>query len=81
MDKAGSCPNCGSRALYRSPEVSAGGGYAPNYLPGLARGFAGLFRTSEKFVLVVCADCGLTRFFARAEARALVGDSKQWTRV
>ncbi len=81
MDNTKSCPNCGSKTLYHSREVSAGGGYAPNYLPGLARAFAGLSRTSERFTLVVCADCGLTRFFARAEARALLADSKEWTRV
>lgn len=30
------CPECGSSNLYLSKEVSSGGGYAPNYLPGLS---------------------------------------------
>ena len=31
--------------------------------------------------LVVCADCGLTRFFAGTEPRARLADSKDWARV
>jgi hypothetical protein len=30
------CPNCGSRNLFRTVNpVSAGGGYSPDFLPGL----------------------------------------------
>lgn len=76
MDPAAPCPNCGSRALYRSREISSGGGHAPNYLPGLGR-----FLVSARFVLVVCRDCGLTRFFAQPAARAKLRDSKKWTSV
>lgn len=70
------CPNCRSKNLYRSKAVSAGGGYAPNYLPGLG----GVF-SSEKFHIVLCADCGLTRFFARPEAATNISASKKWERV
>ena len=35
MNDVSPCPNCGGRTLYRGPETSAGGGHAPNYLPGL----------------------------------------------
>jgi predicted nucleic-acid-binding Zn-ribbon protein len=73
MNNLSPCPNCGSRALYESDEVSAGGGHAPNYLPGL-----GSFWLAERFKLVLCRDCGLTRFFARAEARKKLSESKKW---
>ena len=67
------CPDCGGRTLYRGPATSAGGGHAPNYLPGLGR-----FFSSAKFVLVVCRDCGLTRFYAQPEARAELKESSKW---
>ena len=70
------CPNCRSKTLYRSKPVSAGGGHAPNFLPGL-----GGVIYSEKFHIVLCADCGLTRFFARQEATTKVSASKKWERV
>lgn len=70
------CPTCGSSNLYKSKSVSAGGGYAPDYLPGLG----GLFSAS-KFHLVLCKGCGLTRFFAEPEAIAKVSNSSKWTRV
>jgi predicted nucleic-acid-binding Zn-ribbon protein len=76
MDNLVPCPNCGGRTLYRGPATSAGGGHAPNYLPGLGR-----FLSSAKFVLVVCRDCGLTRFFAQPEARARLKDTGKWKAV
>ena len=74
--KVSACPECGGKNLYRSQEVSAGGGHAPNYLPGLGGTF-----TAEKFQLVLCADCGLTRFFARRSATETLRDAKTWSRV
>jgi hypothetical protein len=62
--------------LYSGPPTSAGGGHAPNYLPGLGR-----FFSSAKFVLVVCRDCGLTRFYAQPDARAELRESKKWKLV
>jgi predicted nucleic-acid-binding Zn-ribbon protein len=76
MDNVTPCPECGSRTLYRGPATSSGGGHAPNYLPGL-----GPFLSSAKFVLVVCRDCGLTRFFAQPEARVKLKDAKKWKAV
>ena len=73
MIKIAPCPKCGSQDVYRSEPVSAGGGYAPNYLPAL-----GGFWTSAKFRLVLCRSCGLTRFFASAEACAKVANSDKW---
>lgn len=76
MSRIAPCPNCGSGNLYESRQVSAGGGQAPNYLPGLG----GMFR-SERFILVVCGDCGLTRFFARPEATSKLAASTKWQKV
>jgi hypothetical protein len=70
------CPNCASNNLYRSQPVSAGGGYAPNFLAGLG----GLW-CAAKLNLVVCRDCGLTRFFASREATDKLSDSKKWQRI
>ena len=76
MSNASPCPNCRSGNLYESKEVSAGGGHAPNYLPGL-----GSFFRSERFLLIACGDCGLTRFFARPEARSKLPESTKWQRI
>ena len=76
MDAVAACTNCGGGNLFQSQEISAGGGYAPNYLPGLGGFFA-----AEKFTVVVCRDCGLTRFFARPQAREKLRETKQWERV
>ena len=58
------------------PATSSGGGHAPNYLPGL-----GTFLRAAKFTLVVCRDCGLTRFFASPEARAKLKESGKWKSI
>lgn len=72
------CPNCGGSNLYRSRRaISSGGGYAPNYLPGL-----GGFLQKARFKIVVCRGCGLTRFFAQPEAAVeRLADSPKWERV
>jgi len=70
------CPECGQSNLYCSVEVSAGGGYAPNYLPGL-----GSFLSAAKFRVVACQDCGLTRFFASKEALGRLSSSSKWHKV
>ena len=71
-----SCPNCNSKNLYKSKETSSGGGHAPNYLPGLGKGFK-----SARIEVVLCRDCGMARFFAAPEAKRRVSESKKWTRV
>jgi len=76
MDTLSPCPNCGSRTLYEGPQVRSGGGKAPVYLPSL-----GTFWRPAKFVIVVCRDCGLTRFFAEPEARARLSESPKWRSV
>ena len=71
------CPNCNSSRLYRTvKDVSSGGGHAPNYLPGLGKRFG-----SAKFRVVVCHECGLTRWFATDESREKLGDAKQWESI
>ena len=74
--KIAPCPTCGSDDVYESQPISAGGGYAPNYLPDL-----GGFWMAAKFRLVLCRACGLTRFFASTEARNKVTDSNKWRRA
>ncbi len=75
MDQLDSCPGCGGNTLYGS-RAAAGGGYAPELLPGL-----GGFFSPATFIVVVCSDCGLTRFYAPPEARAKLEGSKKWSRV
>ncbi len=70
------CPNCGGTTLYRAESIGAGGGHAPNYLPGL-----GGFLKAARFDVVVCRACGLTRWFARPEARQRLTDASKWKRV
>jgi len=76
MDHLVPCPGCGNRTLYQSENVGAGSSHGPDLLPGL-----GKFVSSAKFVVVVCRDCGLTRFYAQPEARAKLKDSKKWKLV
>ena len=75
MNNARECPHCGRTNLFRSA-ASSGGGHAPNYLPGL-----GSFFRSARFEVIVCQDCGLTRFFAERDAMRKITDSKKWQRV
>jgi predicted nucleic-acid-binding Zn-ribbon protein len=71
------CPTCGGTEFYRAIKpISAGGGYAPNLLPGL-----GTWRGAEQFHVVLCANCGLTRLFARQEALEKLPTSSKWERV
>jgi len=72
------CLNCGGSNLYKSSDVSSGGGYAPNYLPDLGSHFGFV---SAQFTMVVCTDCGLTNFFASDKAVAKIPGSKKWQRV
>lgn len=76
MPNSSTCPECGRSNLHSSVEVSAGGGHAPNYLPGL-----GSFFASAKFTVVVCKDCGLTRFYASKIARDKLSESGKWRKI
>jgi predicted nucleic-acid-binding Zn-ribbon protein len=71
------CPNCKGTNQYRAEKpVSARGTYGPNFLPRLGTLFA-----SAQFRMIVCGDCGLTRFFADDAARVEVAESRHWARV
>jgi predicted nucleic-acid-binding Zn-ribbon protein len=50
----GKCPNCGSEELYRYVNTPANG-WVIRLLPKVTPGY---------FTVILCRDCGLTRFFA-----------------
>lgn len=62
---AKTCPECGGKDLFETVgTIRAGGGYAPDLLPGLHGWLRG-----GNMRAVLCADCGLYRQFADGEAR------------
>lgn len=67
------CPECGSSNLYCSDPIAAVGGYGPDLLPGLGKLFS-----SARFTAVLCADCGLTRYYATKETIGRLGQSSKW---
>lgn len=74
---ATNCPECGKGNVYKSVgEISAGGGHAPNYLPGL-----GTLLFAAKFHVLVCQDCGLTRYYAAKEGLEKLSRSEKWKRL
>jgi hypothetical protein len=74
MDRFTPCPNCDSNEVFRSDPISAGGGHAPNLLPGL-----GKWHSPAKMHVVVCRSCGLMRLFAAEDAMSrLTSDRKKW---
>lgn len=70
------CPNCDDRELYQTTVPSAASDGSQKFLPGLGRWFA-----AATFTVVVCRNCGLTRFFAAPEATAKLPKSKQWRAI
>jgi DNA-directed RNA polymerase subunit RPC12/RpoP len=71
------CPNCQSRNLYKTKKPDpSGGGHAPNFLPGLGKWYR-----AARFDIVVCRDCGLSRFFANEEDRSHLDNSSKWERL
>lgn len=70
------CPACSSEKVYKYKKpITAGGGYAPQLIPGISLMSAG------KFTPVVCASCGLVRFFADGRTVERIEASKHWSRV
>ena len=53
--------------------VNSGGGHGPILLPGL-----GGFLHFAAFDVVVCAACGLTRFYTERSALAKLPKAKRW---
>ena len=66
------CPECGGHSLFKTT-VESGGGHGPFLLPGL-----GKFLSYAEMQIRVCADCGLTRFYAEPAARAKLRTSDRW---
>jgi len=66
---ASKCPNCGGVEFYRRVNAIANG-WVVRLLPKLMPG---------RFEIVMCKDCGLTRFFASHEDRR--DASSKWERV
>jgi predicted nucleic-acid-binding Zn-ribbon protein len=69
------CPHCGGKELY-SRRLSSAGGQGPYLLQGL-----GSFLHYAHFDVIVCARCGLTRFFAEPEAREHLKTNSDWKRL
>lgn len=69
------CPNCSGEELY-CRRLSSAGGHGPYLLQGL-----GSFLHYAEFDVVVCARCGLTRFFAEPEARENVRTNGDWKQL
>jgi predicted nucleic-acid-binding Zn-ribbon protein len=69
------CPNCKGTDLYKR-RLTSGSAQGPYLLSGL-----GGFLHRAEFDVVVCADCGLTRFFAEPEARQNVRSNTDWKRL
>jgi hypothetical protein len=68
-------PHCGGTELYvrRLPSDGEQGPY-------LLKGLGGFLHFADLDV-VVCAGCGLTRFFAEPEARRRVRENQDWRRL
>ncbi len=75
MNSNQNCPECSSENLHFTVTRS-GGPYGPMFLPGL-----GSFLTPAQFRIVLCADCGLTRFFAEPSALTKLVKSRAWRRI
>jgi hypothetical protein len=70
------CPECNGTNLYSQGDISVRGGYGPDLLPG-----AGSLFNSPKVRAVVCADCGLIRYFASQDALRKMAGSDKWKRL
>jgi len=75
MNTVKPCPECGKTNLFVTT-TNSGGGYGPMLLPKL-----GGFIVPATFEVVVCADCGLTRFFASPDARNRLATTKNWRKI
>lgn len=78
MTPANTCSNCKGSNLYQSKEVHSGGGYAPNYLPGMTNNWG---YPVGKFRVVVCVDCGLAQFYAADGATSRIPTAKGWSKL
>lgn len=70
MKRTRKCSECGGSEIYKA-EISAGGGYAPDMLPG-----AHAWWRAGKLEAYVCGSCGHYQFFVSEEHLAKVKQSK-----
>ena len=69
------CPECAGETLFTTT-TSSGGQHGPALLPGL-----GGFLRYAKFNVVVCRNCGLTRFYTVDDALEKLPEASQWQRM
>ncbi len=69
------CPHCHSDRVFKSEKVVDTTTIGGELLPKLA---SSTF-SSAKMRAVVCADCGLLRYFVEPDARQTLDASKHWT--
>jgi hypothetical protein len=69
------CPECAGGNLHET-FTNSGGAYGPNLLPRL-----GGWLITAKLRVLLCADCGLTRFYAEPDALAKLPNAKDWKRL
>lgn len=75
MKQAKRCSECSGTEIYTST-VSAGGGYAPDILPGAHPSWR-----SGKIDVFICGTCGNFQYFVPDEALDEVRESKRFRRV
>ena len=71
------CPNCQSRNVYKTKKPVGVWRRPRAQLPARTRSLV----PRGRFDIVVCRDCGLTRFFVQQEDRDDLDDSSKWERV
>jgi hypothetical protein len=74
VKKTGRCSECAGTDI-RMTKVSAGGGYAPDLLPG-----AHPWWKSGRLEVYVCCSCGHFQYFVPEEALPEVRESEKFTR-
>ena len=75
MKRTRQCSACGGTEIYTT-EVSAGGGYAPDLLPG-----AHPWWRSGKLEIYVCTTCGLLQHYVPDGDLDEVRESKKFRRL
>ena len=67
------CPECGKSNVYANRAINSAASYLLPHLGG--------FLHFAKFEVLVCGDCGLTRFYTDPKARAKLPTARSWSRL